>query len=394
MEKKSKKANEIALVKLVVRLCICMVAIGVMFLCESVSGCFVLKAQSTNSGDSFSTEQQTVNLLLNKRKDTDNVAFKVSNMFPGDAVTGNYCIKVSYDEAATLNFRVDIAEGYEKLAEVLKCKIVLAATGEVLHDGLMKEVPDAVEVTLTDIPNGEDELSYEITAYLDTSVGNEYQNKGLEADFVWWLEVAEQRIEITSLTILPEGLKNTEFNTIEKIKSELSRVLISAGGSEYDIDNMEFYDVRLQFWNGREWIDATGDNFPLEGITVTLPYPDGTDRNAHDFIVSHMFTVDSERLGIKAGDVEYPPVTKTADGLQVTFKGLSPVAIAWKELKTEEKVPDTSTEGDTFIGNISVNDIDTGDSTNMTLWIVMTVCTAAALIVTIIVKKQKGGQKV
>ena len=191
MEKKSKKANEIALVKLVVRLCICMVAIGAMFLCESVSGGFVVKAQSTNSGDSFSTEQQTVNLLLNKRKDTDNVAFKVSNMFPGDAVTGNYCVKVSYEDAVMVSFRVDISEKYDKLAEVLKCKIVLAATGEVLHDGLMKEVPDAVGVALTDIQSGERELVYEITAYLDTSVGNEYQNKALEADFVWWIEVAE-----------------------------------------------------------------------------------------------------------------------------------------------------------------------------------------------------------
>ena len=33
-----------------------------------------------------------------------------------------------------------------------------------------------------------DELYYEITAYLDTSVGNEYQNKDLIADFSWWVE--------------------------------------------------------------------------------------------------------------------------------------------------------------------------------------------------------------
>ena len=33
-----------------------------------------------------------------------------------------------------------------------------------------------------------DELYYEITAYLDTSVGNDYQNKDLIADFKWWVE--------------------------------------------------------------------------------------------------------------------------------------------------------------------------------------------------------------
>lgn len=31
-------------------------------------------------------------------------------------------------------------------------------------------------------------LEYEITAYLDTSVGNDYQNKDLIADFKWWVE--------------------------------------------------------------------------------------------------------------------------------------------------------------------------------------------------------------
>ena len=36
-----------------------------------------------------------------------------------------------------------------------------------------------------------DELYYEITAYLDTSVGNDYQNKDLIADFSWWVEETE-----------------------------------------------------------------------------------------------------------------------------------------------------------------------------------------------------------
>lgn len=373
-EKKKRNIRYAALVKFAAMLCMSILLLGGLLLCEK---------------ETLLAKVETTELTLTKRKETDSTAFQVNNLLPGDAETKDYCVKVACEDSATVYFRVDIKKGYDKLAEALKCRVVLTDTGETLYDGLMKDLSETVSRGMpAEVKDGE-ELLYQITAYLDTSIGNEYQNTSLKADFVWWLEVAEQRIEITSLTIVPEGLKNTKFNTVEKIKSELSRVLISAGGSEYDIDNMEFYDVRLQFWNGREWIDATEDNFPLEGIKVTLPYPDGTDRNTHDFIVSHMFTVDSDRLGIKAGDVEYPPVTKIADGLQVTFKGLSPVAIAWKELKTEEKVPDTSTEGDTLIGNISANDTDTGDSTNMTLWIVMTVCTATVMIAMAILKKQK-----
>ena len=32
------------------------------------------------------------------------------------------------------------------------------------------------------------DITYEITAYLDTSVGNAYQNGGLSVNFRWWVE--------------------------------------------------------------------------------------------------------------------------------------------------------------------------------------------------------------
>ena len=322
--------------------------------------CFLLGSKNI-----ISAKEQTVEIVLNKKSQTDNVAFQVSNMFPGDMVSNDYCVKVSYEETVVVNFRVDIGKGYDKLAEVLKCKIVLSDIDELLYDGLMKDVPEALEQTLPYAEKGEVELCYQITAYLDTSVGNTYQNTSLEADFVWWLQEIRKRIDISSLTVVPEGLKDTVFSTVEKIKSELSRILILKGGSEYIADNMEFYDVNLQFWNGTEWIDATGDDFPLEGINVTLPYPNGTDQFTHDFIVSHMFTIDSERLGIKAGEVEYPPVTKTEEGLNVTFKGLSPVAVAWKELKTSDDTPDVPSGGEAFEGegNTFASTTFTGDTT-------------------------------
>lgn len=53
----------------------------------------------------------------------------------------------------------------------------------------MRDMPESLQYTLAGA-NEQDDLFYKITAYLDTSVGNEYQNLGLVADFRWW--VAEE----------------------------------------------------------------------------------------------------------------------------------------------------------------------------------------------------------
>ena len=52
----------------------------------------------------------------------------------------------------------------------------------------MRDMPANMTHKLASANSTTDELYYEITAYLDTSVGNEYQNKDLIADFKWWVE--------------------------------------------------------------------------------------------------------------------------------------------------------------------------------------------------------------
>lgn len=139
----------------------------------------------------------------------------------------------------------------------------------------------------------------------------------------------ETDIKMTPLTVVPDGLLNTKFNTVEAIREELlSRIVMAHKG--YTDEYAVHYDVTLQFSldGGETWITATAENFPTEGITIVLPYPEGTNAKEYEFIVSHMFTVTSERLGIKAGDVELPEVEELKNGLRVTLKGLSPVIVA------------------------------------------------------------------
>lgn len=127
-------------------------------------------------------------MKLYNRQPEDNIPFEVQNMLPGDSETKYFGVQVSYCNALTVNFRATVRDGYEKLAEVMKIRIKLLSTGEIVYDGLMRDMPSCVTYKLYSEKETTEEFYYEITAYLDTSVGNEYQNKDLVADFNWSVE--------------------------------------------------------------------------------------------------------------------------------------------------------------------------------------------------------------
>ena len=147
--------------------------------------------RSTAATTSYRKAPSALALSLSNKQDGENTAFRVENMFPGDAVTKYFRVQVSYRDTVTVRYSADVRQGYEKLAEVLKVRIKLLSSDLVLYDGLMKDMPESVEYKLSASGTATDELYYEITAYLDTSVGNDYQNKDLIADFRWWAEEAE-----------------------------------------------------------------------------------------------------------------------------------------------------------------------------------------------------------
>ena len=125
--------------------------------------------------------------LYNKQPE-ENTAFAVGNMFPGDSETKYFRVRVSYHDKITVHYKATVRPGYERLAEVLKVRVNLLSTGETMYDGLMRDMPESLTHKLASPKTTTDELYYEITAYLDTSVGNDYQNKDLIADFKWWVE--------------------------------------------------------------------------------------------------------------------------------------------------------------------------------------------------------------
>lgn len=144
---------------------------------------------SAVSTQSTSTEtKKAATIELYNKQPEENTAFAVGNMFPGDVETKYFRVRVSYHDTITVHYNAAVRPGYEKLAEVLQVRVRLLSTGETMYDGLMRDMPESLTHKLVSKKATTDELYYEITAYLDTSVGNDYQNKDLTADFRWWVE--------------------------------------------------------------------------------------------------------------------------------------------------------------------------------------------------------------
>lgn len=142
--------------------------------------------QPTQSTTAEAKKAATIE-LYNKQPE-ENTAFTVGNMFPGDSETKYFRVRVSYHDKITVHYKATVRPGYEKLAEVLKVRVKLLTTGETMYDGGIADMPESLTHKLASKKSTTDELYYEITAYLDTSVGNDYQNKELIADFKWWVE--------------------------------------------------------------------------------------------------------------------------------------------------------------------------------------------------------------
>ena len=160
----------------------------------------------------------------------------------------------------------------------------------------------------------------------------------------------QTKVEITEggITTVPESLKQAGLDTPEEVKQEMMEAIIEKN-KETDQKNVAHYDVALMYSEdgGKTWIKADETHFPANGkITVTIPYPAGTD-STYDFTVVHMFT--SNAFGKTPGDVEKPKVTKTKDGIQFEVTGLSPISVGWTAPKTSDNP-------------------QTGDNTNIALY--------------------------
>ena len=120
----------------------------------------------------------------------ENLPFNVSNMFPGDVYSQYYCLRVSFEDTVTINFDTEFVQKYGKLSEVLYICVRMPGNNTPLYEGLMRDMP-VLEHTLYSEKEVTRDVYYIIDVYLPTSVGNEYQNSSLVADFHWFVTETE-----------------------------------------------------------------------------------------------------------------------------------------------------------------------------------------------------------
>jgi hypothetical protein len=134
--------------------------------------------------------ETATSIELSAKDGYDNVPFDVSNMLPGDRVAQYYCVSVTHDKAATVDFFIDVDES-QILSRVMKVKIeqlVPDDTDKVLYDGPIKDCT-SVKVSVTASAKTVTPIYYRITVYTNgAEVGNEYIGQSLTADFSWQLQ--------------------------------------------------------------------------------------------------------------------------------------------------------------------------------------------------------------
>ncbi|MCC8357104.1 MAG: hypothetical protein LJU34_04535, partial [Oscillospiraceae bacterium] len=176
---------------------------------------------------------------------------------------------------------------------------------------------------------------------------------------------AASETQAFDLAEVPAGLS---YDTVEELEDALTELVLTAATDEYSAENTAVYNVLISTDGGDTWREPTDEDLVNGKITVTLPYPDGTNEN-YKFTVVHMFTT-----GDKAGQTETPVATNTADGIQVTLTGLSPVAIAWTESTANTASPAAATTTATATENATAP--HTGDDTNAYLWLAFAILCA------------------
>ena len=137
----------------------------------------------------------------------------------------------------------------------------------------------------------------------------------------------DTKVEVSGLAAVPEGLSE-KYESVDELTTAL-KTEITQINSAVPASNIAVYDVKLMVTtdSGKTWEVATKDNFPKNGqLTITLPYPEGTNSN-YKFTVVHMFTTSD--FGKTPGDTETPNVTNTSSGLQFSVTGLSPISVGW-----------------------------------------------------------------
>ena len=153
---------------------------------SGVSSSPVVRAASQTEG---LPGAKAVTMELFQGRPEANQKFTAHNLLPGDRVTQYYCVKTYHNSDLTLLFHAQVTEETKDFSEALHLKVTQAETGKVLCDAPFSQVRDREFSQLLERnAQGETVSCYQVEVSLDSSVGNEYQQAELKADFTWFVK--------------------------------------------------------------------------------------------------------------------------------------------------------------------------------------------------------------
>lgn len=209
-------------------------------------------------------------------------------------------------------------------------------------------------------------------------------------------EIAEVPAAISdkyaSVAQVESTMEEKAIATLEAILKEQGEESAAENGAEEQKPVSVMMDIVLQVQNDEgKWEAVTPENFPKEGVTVTIAYPEGTNKDDFNFVITHMIT-----SGDNAGNVEVMAYTLTDAGIVVTFKSLSPVMVTYqkKAPKTEIEVKPTEEEKPaeqtpSVPANTNTTNPPTGDQNQLAAWIVMLISSGLGILVMMTLRKKK-----
>lgn len=132
------------------------------------------------------------------------------------------------------------------------------------------------------------------------------------------------RLRVDTDIELPYSLRH-KFDDTDEMKRAIWKKSYSEARRDLDY-YIVYRDVGIQEWNPitRKWVEMDEEDYPAEGVEITLSYPKGTARKGYDFVVTGLAT-----KGNNAGDLEILDYTKDTKGIKVKIYGPMIIGITY-----------------------------------------------------------------
>ena len=236
---------------------------------------------------------------------------ELSNTYTIDAISENTTVKANFVTLELCTIPTDMSNDTYSISSVTKYPADYGDANQIRKGGTLsfKLTPKKPVMGLQGLPENA-KVVYNSDGSYTVTVTNVTSNIAVTA--------TAYQVEAKGLNDyeVPKSLKDENLNSITDIETKLKTTLTGRK------DGIVFYDIVLKASDG-----TPATTFPANGVYVTIPYPDGTNKQ-DTFRIVHMLTVAKD--GKKAGEVEeITPITKGENGISFHVTSLSPFAIGW-----------------------------------------------------------------